>query len=395
MMKSIKEKRVVYVSRLIDQTSFAKLFTNQLTRPGQQGPKFHRLLIQGLLRNGYNVGAVSGPPVTSHNCGKKLVCLKHQIIDGISYRYAPTINIPIIRNISQFIYAFIAVLGQCICGETIVLCDVLQGSISYAAMLACRLTHKTCIGIVTDLPGLLVTGASKRYTRMVNRIIDGCTRYVLLTEYMNSIVNRFNKPYVVIEGISDSQAIYDECDEVSSTSEKQVCMYAGMIEEKYGVKTMVEAFIAAQIPDAELHVYGNGTYSTVLKEVASENPCIVYHGSVLVEEVEKAEKRADLLINPRPSTEEFTKYSFPSKNMEYMTSGTPALITHLPGIPDEYYKYVYTFEEETMQGMANTMKSVLSIPKVKRTELGKKAQRFVHDQKNEYVQAKKIADRLF
>lgn len=392
MMKNIKEKRVVYVSRLIDQTSFAKLFTNQLTRPGQQGPKFHRLLIQGLLRNGYNVSAVSGPPVTSHNCSKKLVCLKQQIIDGISYRYAPTINIPIIRNISQFVYAFMVVLSQCICGETIVLCDVLQGSISYAAMIACRLTQKKCIGIVTDLPGLLVTGASKRYISMVNRIIDGCTHYVLLTEYMNSVVNKSNKPYVVIEGISNSQVVYDK---MISNTKKQVCMYAGMIEEKYGVKMMVEAFIAAQIPTAELHIYGNGTYSAALKEVASENPCIFYHGSALVEEVEEAERRADLLINPRPSTEEFTKYSFPSKNMEYMTSGTPALITRLPGIPDEYYKYVYTFEEETIKGMANTMKSVLSIPKVQRTELGKKAQRFVCDQKNEYVQAKKIADGLF
>ena len=52
------------------------------------------------------------------------------------------------------------------------------------------------------------------------------------------------------------------------------------------------------------------------------------------------ELKATLLVNPRPTTEEFTIYSFPSKNMEYMASGTPLLTTKLPGMPEEYHQYV-------------------------------------------------------
>ena len=34
----------------------------------------------------------------------------------------------------------------------------------------------------------------------------------------------------------------------------------------------------------------------------------------------KEEKKSTLLVNPRFTNEEYTKYSFPSKNMEYMAS---------------------------------------------------------------------------
>ena len=77
------------------------------------------------------------------------------------------------------------------------------------------------------------------------------------------------------------------------------------------------------------------------KKLAQQYPAVKYKGvapnAVIVEE----ELKATLLVNPRPTGEEYTKYSFPSKNMEYMASGTPVLTTCLPGMPAEYNEYVY------------------------------------------------------
>ena len=77
------------------------------------------------------------------------------------------------------------------------------------------------------------------------------------------------------------------------------------------------------------------------------------------EEVVSAELEASLLINPRPTHEEFTKYSFPSKNMEYMASGTPVLTTKLPGMPADYYPYVFLVNDESAEGMAKAYRDVL------------------------------------
>ena len=48
--------------------------------------------------------------------------------------------------------------------------------------------------------------------------------------------------------------------------------------------------------------------------------------------------------------------------MEYMASGTPLLTTKLPGMPEDYYPHVYFFEEESVQGYADALKKVLSLP---------------------------------
>lgn len=153
---------------------------------------------------------------------------------------------------------------------------------------------------------------------------------------------------------------------------------------------MVDAFILADIEGAELHIYGNGPYVEELQHVASQHHNVLYHGNVLNEEVVAAEMEASLLINPRPTTEEFTKYSFPSKNMEYMASGTPVLTTNLPGMPQEYQNYVYLFDDETVEGMARRIREVLSFSSEYLRQKGLDAQKFVLENKNNVVQAKKI-----
>ena len=110
----------------------------------------------------------------------------------------------------------------------------------------------------------------------------------------------------------------------------------------------------------------------------------------LNQEIVKEEVKATLLINPRPTNQEFVKYSFPSKNMEYLVSGTPLLTTRLPGMPMEYYPYIYTIDAETDEGLCKTLRVLLSKSKQELHENGKRAKMFVLENKNENIQGKKI-----
>ena len=110
------------------------------------------------------------------------------------------------------------------------------------------------------------------------------------------------------------------------------------------------------------------------------------------EHVVKEQLKATLLVNPRPSMEEFTKYSFPSKNMEYMASGTPVLTTPLQGMPQEYNDYVYLFEDETVEGMSKTLARILIQDKRELYDKGISAKKFVMKEKNNVVQAGKIKE---
>ena len=99
---------------------------------------------------------------------------------------------------------------------------------------------------------------------------------------------------------------------------------------------------------------------------------------------------AALLVNPRPTNEEYTKYSFPSKNMEYMVSGTPVLTTDLPGMPRDYLPYVYLIEKEDVEGVAESFKYVLNISQCDRDSKGFEAKRYVIENKSNVKQAAKV-----
>ena len=101
-----------------------------------------------------------------------------------------------------------------------------------------------------------------------------------------------------------------------------------------------------------------------------------------------------MLVNPRPTAEEFVKYSFPSKTMEYMSTGTPVLTTVLPGMPEEYHPYVYLIRDETPQGIARALKDTLAQSDEALLQKGMAARNFVLTEKDNVTQAEKILEML-
>lgn len=93
---------------------------------------------------------------------------------------------------------------------------------------------------------------------------------------------------------------------------------------------------------------GMRDFEDELKNICKRHSNIKYFGVIPNDYVVNKELKATILINPRPTNEEYTKYSFSSKNMEYMVFGTPVLTTKLSGMPEEYYPYVYLFKDESI-----------------------------------------------
>ncbi len=76
--------------------------------------------------------------------------------------------------------------------------------------------------------------------------------------------------------------------------------------------------------------------------------------------------------------------------MEYMLSGAAVASTRLPGIPEEYFDYMYAFDEDSCSGIADKLKYILNLPKDELIKKGKAAHSFVSEHKNNVVMADKI-----
>ncbi len=366
--------------------------------PMQSAFKFHKLFVEGFAMNYCRVIALSSIPVTQTSHTKRIWTIKKEIEDGILYHYSPFINIFFLKQLMVFLYSFFYILYIKIFfrHSIYVVIDVLNSSLSTAAICACKIARIKTIGIVTDLPQMIIQqGKRKKKTlikslgNVLHRLTIYCyDGYVLLTAEMNKKINHQKKPYEIIEGLVDIR-MKNSNNGMKDSNPREI-IYSGGLYEKYGIKLLIEAFMKLDQKDIQLSIYGNGDFISEIPTYSTKDERIKYFGVVPNEKMVLAQLEATLLVNPRPSAEEFTKYSFPSKNLEYMASGTPMVSTRLPGMPKEYYDYIFTFEDETVEGFAKTFNQILSLPKDVLIEKGRIGKEFVMQKKNNKIQAEKV-----
>ena len=386
--------KLLYISALSSNRLISEIYKKSGKNPGFAIQKFSRLLVKGLLANGADVVALSNPPSPAGS--KRWVLFDSETEEGVHYKYIPFLNVSILKHLCIFLYAFVYVLfwGFKHRREKAIVCDVLSISVCMGALLASKINRIRSVAVVTDIYGQMVGNAKSSLITKLAGILNSCyvssfDRYVLLTSQMNELVNPRRKPHIIMEALCDLSMANTNVRNEEKASPRTV-IYAGGIHERYGLKMLAEAFVKADISDARLVYYGSGPYVEEFKKLCATNPNLEYRGVAPNEEIVAEELKATLLVNPRPTTEEFTTYSFPSKNMEYMASGTPLLTTKLPGMPEDYYPHVYLFEEESVQGYADALRKVLSQPADMLYAKGVQAKKFVLQNKNYAAQAQRV-----
>jgi len=253
--------------------------------------------------------------------------------------------------------------------------------------------------IVPDLPQFMNLYENKTmiysiFKKIDIKIFENNSKYVdsfvLLTEHMKDVLKVGKRPYIVIEGVVNiSEAFSDVTEDIKEDTFKTV-VYTGTLNKKFGIINLVKAFHAIEDKNIVLKVCGRGDAEDFIKEYSIIDKRIQFLGQLSNEEAIKLQKSATVLVNPRQNNEEFTKYSFPSKNMEYLLSGKPVIAYKLDGIPDEYDDYFFYVKDDSIESLSKTIKEVLNMTAEKRFEFGKKAREFVLNNKNNIEASLKI-----
>lgn len=218
-------------------------------------------------------------------------------------------------------------------------------------------------------------------------------KYILLTKYMEESIVEAVGRNIVVEGISSSNKIdmakKPTCEDLSRT-----ILYTGVLERYAGVDQMVDAFMMTKDERFRLVICGSGTSEDYICKSAKKDSRIVFNGHINHSEVIQYQKKATVLINPRRPNGKITKFSFPSKTMEYMMSGTPMIGYKLEGIPDDYYFHMYIPKSLSVEDLASCINDTLTLPAETLEEKALSAMQFVANNKNPKVQVKKIIEFL-
>jgi glycosyltransferase involved in cell wall biosynthesis len=249
--------------------------------------------------------------------------------------------------------------------------------------------------ILPDLPQFmggpdnkLYRGFKKYTNNQLLKCFEKTDGFVLLSKYMTELLPIDNKPWTVVEGIFNSKTA--EPLPVNNTNNKKIILYTGTLARRYGILRLLEAFKLIRNEDYLLIICGDGDSKEDINLATEKDKRIIYKGSLDRSDVLRMQREASLLINPRTPEGEFTRFSFPSKTMEYLASGVPALIYKLPGIPEEYYQYCYSLEEISPEALAKKITGILQLDPDTRNGIGVKARQFILENKNPRVQCEKV-----
>jgi glycosyltransferase involved in cell wall biosynthesis len=332
--------------------------------------------------------------------------LKHrQCANGRTITYVPYVNLPGIRYISTVIMALFHLsrwLWQTKnSSERCIIVYAMYQPHIIATWLVSQLTGIKTIMIVPDLPeymnfasrGKLNSWLREVNVRVAHWIAAGFDGLVFFSKNMAEKIDCRKLRWIVIEGCvevtPDKSAV-----SFTPTCETKAIMYSGNLNRVYGVGNLIEAVRQIINPELELWLCGSGEMVAEIKQYAEQDSRIKYFGSLPNQEVLSMQQRAMLLVNPRNNDQEFTRYSFPSKNLEYMSSGRPVILCRMDGIPEEYYDYVLLADNGTAEAIRIAIVTAMNRSAEELNCLGETARTFVNKNKNYISQCEKIRDML-
>ena len=395
---------VLLMSLMYPEDQLEEVTQNAKDKLQNQINSYQRAFVQGIHENllhGEKLDILNCLPVGIWPIQYKLLFLKSGMHDGGSIRQLGCINLPWLKQQMRMhaaVKALEAWVNERPDNRTVLLYTQYLPYMQAVVKVKKRHPDLKAAVIVTDLPNDLGlpsgrTGLMKkieylRGDRSVSlcREMDG---FVLLTEPMAEALGVQDHPRVVIEGLilNEEKTLVNELPE----EEAPIVLYTGTLERGLGIGEMLDAF--EKMPQVQLWICGQGGMKAEVEATAQRCDNIRYFGFVPQKEALALQARASALINPRQPSGVFTRYSFPSKTLEYMRSGKPVLCCRLEGIPADYEPYL-CWMDNGADGIRTAVERLMSRSLPERQEMGQRGREYVREHKNPCVQCQRLVSLL-
>ena len=144
---------------------------------------------------------------------------------------------------------------------------------------------------------------------------------------------RENKVYVIQNGLDDK--LFKPLDRMRSRKflklpkNKRIVAYAGSIQRAQGLHILISAFEKLEDKIDNLYLVLAGKfYKNEDKYINLSHECILYFGSLPQNKIALLINAADVVVVPNPDNN-FTRYCFPYKIVEYMACNVPIVATNI------------------------------------------------------------------
>lgn len=396
--------KIIYIGKFFPQNLLKTINKNSRNKIGLSNHNFEMSILNGLCKQkNIELECITCPGVFSYPHNNRMLFTKAESYD---YRNTHIYSVGFCNLIGlKECFSTYAMARQLVkiannCKEKTVhlIVNTPDIRIFNAIKIAEKRTDKyfTKTIIIPDIPSIITAMDRqnpikgfllKRRNKKEMDYSSNCNGLVLLTESMMDFVNKKIK-HIIMEGIVDVESMDKSVKNYED--KKNIILYTGTLRKIFGVMNLVNAFRMVQDDNAELWICGSGDSKEAIEEAARKDARIKFFGLVDSKAALEMQHKATILVNPRTSEGEYTRYSFPSKTMEYLLAGRSVIINRLPGIPEEYYEYVYTPKDESIKSFADCISYVLNLDKNIRDKRSKAGRQFIIEKKNSKVQMERV-----
>lgn len=353
--------------------------------------RFQTLLIDGLRKNGAEIQAVHVLPGPTFLHGHKKLFIKGKRWEKDNYRIG-YLNLPFFKQRAQEKKAY-REMKRALTGEyppeCIVCYYVHLPFLKALQKIKKRFPKVKTVLIMTEaVPGrgdIVDTPGRKRLGDKMVKLSHTMDGFCLISKHLTTPMEVGERPYFVLEGLADEKAPLAGVDGM----QKKTFLYTGGVYARFNVDTLIDAF--AYLPDATLWLCGR---QSGLEDRLQNSPNVCHFGEVPFEQVQEYRAKCAYLINPRVPTGTYTRYSFPSKTMEYLVSGKPTAGYLLEGIGEEYHPYINLLQGRDAKSLADDLRKLMDEDYTRLREKALQAREFLLREKTSRRQAEKLIDFL-
>ena len=341
----------------MDNESFNEYLKGWKVSPNLSNQNFHNKLIHSLALT-HDVDVISVRSINK-NYFKGLLTAKIVKEGNIFWKY------PLVRadKFYKKLYLFKNIKQITMHDSGLVFVDVLNLSLLRNAIKYAKKYKKKIIGVCTDSP-LNISYISKRYRNNLIKYGQSLDGYIVLTDKINDLYNKTNKPYTKIDGVSEVIQKY-----LPREIEGDYIYFGGSLMKEYGVYNLIEAFNKLNLPNLKLVLCGHHVNLKTLMPKIKDNPKIIYKGPVSYEENLSLERYSKLAINPRPINLKIDEYSIPSKTIEYLANGCLTITVDNKLLKEHYGTCIIWAKSAEPDELLDAMKKALYLTPTEREVL--------------------------
>lgn len=243
--------------------------------------------------------------------------------------------------------------GKIEAGSTIFV-DALNRTLLQAALKVKKEYNYRVIGICTDNP-YNISYVDKKYGDTILKLTNKLDGYVVLTRKLLELFNKDKKPFLVIDGLTES---VDYSTDIKINGD--YLFFGGSLMRKYGVYNLIEAYKKLSNGNLKLVLCGHHE-EPEFKPYIKDIPGIVYLGALSYQDIVAIEKKALCAINPRPIDPQIDEYSIPSKTLEYLSNGVPTVCVFNRQLRSRYDDGIIWAKSGSVEDIYNAIKVAMGL----------------------------------